>query len=193
MWYCALHENWAIRLPPLDRWCFCWINQNFGFETLIRDVHTCDSSMLRFTIIKIILKKVGTHFSLSSPGCRFLTPVSIRSVCLRIERGRSLNKNSPSPSPTLRASAWSDQPARNHQRAFGSALYSTQLSLRALLISDHGSDCWGNEFLKCQTLILDWNAVSIVSLGLDLAGKKVIWELASDTRNARHWFAHGLC
>lgn len=49
-----------------------------------------------------------------SAGCRFLTPALIRSVCRRIEPGRSSSTNSPSPSPTRRASAWSDGPHGSH-------------------------------------------------------------------------------
>lgn len=53
---------------------------------------------------------------LSCSGCRSLTRVSTRSVCLHTEPGRSSNTNSPLPSPTPRASAWSDAQLDNSFR-----------------------------------------------------------------------------
>lgn len=58
-------------------------------------------------------------------GYRSLTPVLTRSVCRRIETGRSSSTNSPSPSQTRKASAWSD-----------------------LCLFDCGSDCGANRFWR---------------------------------------------
>lgn len=114
------------------------------------------------------------------PGCRSLTRVLTRSVCLRIEQGKSSNTNWQSPSPTQRDSAWSDHTITT--TIF--IPYTLQHALRQTLQFKPLSIIWWqlnmvftqNRFINSYSARVDeffaqgtyiWSKVPVIMVGLD--------------------------